>query len=151
MADHGTRTRYRNGCNDGPGGQPCTKCRAAEADAKRRQRAKRPDAPKGSLNVVALPTITQPPQAGTPPSMGPCEQGVRADLESLPRAAERQGIAAAAIALAQRIDDPGHAAMVARNSHELRNLMDQLSGPRKKSGGRLATISAMSGHHRRAQ
>jgi hypothetical protein len=77
--------------------------------------------------------------------MGPNERAVRAECELLPRAAERPAIVQAAITVAQRLDDTAHAAMTARNAHELRDLLEQLKGPKKKSAGRLVQISAMAG------
>ncbi|WP_139797790.1 hypothetical protein [Mycobacterium noviomagense] len=97
--------------------------------------------------MVALPNTGQPVQ-----QPGPNELAVLAEVELLPRAAEHPAIVAAAITVAQRLDDPAHAAMTARNAHELRNLLGELKGPRKKTGGRLATVSAMAGKAaRRAQ
>jgi hypothetical protein len=123
-------TEYRSGCR-------CPKCTAANREQKRRLRAAKPDAPR---NVVSLPTTAQPVAAP-----GPNELAVRAQCEMMPRAADLPAIVQAAISVAQRLDDPDHAANTARNSHELRDLLSELQGPKRKSGGRLHQISAMSG------
>jgi hypothetical protein len=138
MAAHGSLTEYRSGCR-------CPKCTAANREQKRRLRAAKPDKPP---NVVSLPTTVQP--AAAPKEPGPNEVAVRAECEILPKAAERPAIVAAAISVAQRLDDPAHAAMVARNSKELRDLLSELKGPKRKSGGRLATVSAMSNRRPKA-
>lgn len=124
---------YNRGCR-------CDVCRAASAAARRRQRAAKPDAPKGSPNVVALPNTGQPVH-----QPGPNELAVLAEVELLPRSAERPAIVQAALTVARRLDDEAHAAMTARNAHELRDLLDQLKGPKRKSAGRLQIVSAMAG------
>lgn len=154
MAPHGTRTRYRSGCDAGPGGRPCAPCREAEAAAKRRSRARRPDAPRAShaakpnatataTNVVSLPT-THRPDAPTQ-EMGPNEIATRAEIEIAPRAKDRPSLAAQAITLARTLDRPDMAAASAQLSRQLQAVLRELQPGKKKSGGRLATVSAMAG------
>ena len=130
-------TEYRSGCR-------CNTCRAAAAQAKRRQRAARPDGPRGA-NVLALPTTVQPAQTAEV-GPGPVEAAVRAELG--PLAESHPVIVAQAIAVAAKIDDPAHAALIARNSNELDKLRAELRGPRRKMGARgnkLSVVNSMAG------
>jgi hypothetical protein len=130
---HGA-TEYRNGCR-------CAVCRGAEAARQRRYRARNPNAQIRRPNVVAFPASSQP--AAQP---GEVEQAVRAQLADMPKAAERPGEAAAAIRLAQLLDNPDYYALSAQNTYRLHTLLTSLAGLRKKSGGRLtrlATVQAM--------
>lgn len=160
MANHGTTTKYREGCKTGIGGRPCAKCRAAVAEQRRRQRAAKADKPRAnhqakplttpSSNVVSMPTRPSPPAEPPAPEPGPTVLAVRAELAMLPKAQQRPGIAAMCEAIAWCIDDDDMKAVRATNSRQLQSLLHELQGPRKKSGGRLATVSAMAGR-RRAQ
>lgn len=144
--------------------------RADAAARQRRQRGRRPDKPRashqrGAGNVVSLPTAQQPaPPAAEPVltecpvcgvwhagrEMGPNERATCAELGLTPKAKLRPGIAADVITMAQQIDNPAMAAVRAQSSRQKQALLHELQGPRKKSGGRLATVSAMAGR-RRAQ
>jgi hypothetical protein len=117
-------------------------CRGAEATRARRYRARNPRAQTRIPNVVALPTSLQPDTAAQP---GEVEQAVRAQLADMPKAEQRQGEAAAAIRLAQLLDNPDYYALAAQNSYKLHTLLASLAGPRKKLAhrGRLATVAAM--------
>ena len=140
MYKHGS-TGYRNGCR-------CAVCRGAEAARQRRYRARNPNAQIRGGKVVALPT----PQA-TAPSIAPngeVEQAVREQCEMLPRAADRPGEVAAAIRLAQLLDDPAYFALAAQNSYKLHVLLNSLGAPKKKGRNRLAAISAMTDRKPRA-
>jgi hypothetical protein len=94
-SEHG-RTRYTRGCR-------CDVCKAAERDYQRnRYRRQRglpvdpPDPPK--LNVLDS-------QPGSSPD-GSVVAAVRAELSAALAAAERPGLAALALALAEILDDP---------------------------------------------
>lgn len=127
-------------------------CRAANAAARRRQRSAKPDAPRSShaakpkpdapTNVVALPTHHK---LDASPDMGPNERATREECELAPKAKDRPSIVAQAITIAQRLDDPAMAAVAATNSRQLQALLKELQGPKKKLGGRMATVSAMAG------
>jgi hypothetical protein len=136
MKPHGA-TQYRNGCR-------CAVCRGAEAARQRRYRARNPNAqirgPKP--NVVALPSRGEPTAPQIAPN-GEVEQAVRAQLAGMPKADERQGEAAAAIRLAQLLDDPSYFALASQNSYKLHTLLKDLGTPKKKSRGRLQAIESM--------
>jgi hypothetical protein len=74
---------------------------------------------------------------------GEVELAVRAQLADMPKTAERQGEAAAAIRLAQLLDNPDYYALAAQNSYKLHILLASLAGPRKKSGGRLTRLASV--------
>jgi hypothetical protein len=82
---HGT-SKYRDGCR-------CQVCRAAMAEAKRRSRARRPDA-VGKPNVVGLPSNPQPVEAN---GMGDNERGVRAQCANSKLGDDKPGIVSQAI------------------------------------------------------
>lgn len=158
MADHGTLTRYRNGCHDGPGGKSCAPCRAANAAARRRLRAKNPNARTSAQSVgkgvvVAMPTPRQAPPEATPPVMGEVENAVREQCAAVEAKGDSQaGIRASAIKLASLIDDPNFAAQIGQNVAKLQKLLDALGKPKRKSQGShtLATVSAMAGRRTEA-
>lgn len=127
--------RYRRGCR-------CDGCRKCVAAQRRRQRAAQPDAPRSSANILPLPTASQTPVDER--QIGPVEAAVIAELETLPKTAEFQGLAAAARAVAAAIDDPRQRSYVSRNANSLKDLLLQLRTKRKKSGGRLAVVQQMS-------
>ena len=77
--------------------------------------------------------------------MGLNERLTREECEMAPRAKDRPSIVAQAITLAQRLDDPDHAAATATNSRQLQALLKELQGPRKKMGTKLALVSQMAG------
>lgn len=138
---------YRGGCR-------CDECRSAVRDQRRKDRAARPTTPpkpKAATprpNVVALPGTGQPVQQHQP---GPVEAAVRVELG--PLAESHPVIVAQCIAVAAKIDDPDHGAVIARNCNELDRLRAELRGPRKKLSartGQLATISTMAGRRKAA-
>ena len=118
-------------------------CRGAEAARQRRYRARNPAAQiRGVANVVDLPKPA--PVAPSIVPDGEVERAVRAQCEMLPRAADRPGEVAAAIRLAQLLDDPAYFALAAQNSYKLHTLLNSLGTPKKKSRGRLQAVIAMS-------
>jgi hypothetical protein len=81
--------------------------------------------------------------------MGENEAGVREQVRYSRLAEQRPGTVAQAITLAKILDDPQMKPMHPQTSRQLHTLLTSLDGPKKKSGGRLAMVSAMSG--RKAQ
>ena len=75
----------------------------------------------------------------------------RLQCENMPRAADRPGEVAAAIRLAQLLDDPAYFALAAQNSYKLHTLLTSLGAPKKKARSRLAAVSAMTERKRAAQ
>lgn len=90
-----------------------------------------------------MPSKLQPVEAAAP-AMGPVETGVREQVAASKRAADLPAIVAAAIKLAQLIDDDDFAGQAAGNLIKLQKLLAELQSPKRKSGGRLAVVSAMS-------
>jgi hypothetical protein len=136
MARCGTSTQYRNGCR-------CSKCKAWNAAYSREVRARDAQARtrRAKPKVVALPT-TEIPVATI--GMGRCERAVRDECDMLERAEYRPSIVAAAIIVAQRMDDPKCFAMAAALAKQLQALMSELQVPnKKKSGARLALVQNM--------
>jgi hypothetical protein len=142
---HGTTGTYRGGCR-------CRRCKDAESLYQRQRRARNANAQArvpGS-NVVAISKSTVPPQAPEQPrEPGEVEKAVREQLASMPKAAERQGEAAACIKLAALLDDVNYQALAAQNANRLHMLLASLGVARKKSRGRLAAIVSMTEQNRK--
>ncbi|OCB33704.1 hypothetical protein A5675_21665 [Mycobacterium malmoense] len=101
-----------------------------------------------AAKVVALPTSSQP----EPKPIGPVESAWRSEFAAL--AETHQVLFAQGCALAAKMDDSDHGALISRNSAALDKLRDELRGPKRKMGARgsrLATVSAMSSRRRAAQ
>jgi hypothetical protein len=129
--EHG-RTRYTRGCR-------CDVCKAAERDYQRnRYRRQRglpvdpPDPPK--LSVVESPSVSS--------NEGSAVAAVRAELGATPAAAERPGLAAAALALAAILDDPQHVAVQPAAARQLVAILGTLS-KRTQRRGKLAVVKSM--------
>ncbi|PND54428.1 hypothetical protein CRM90_27910 [Mycobacterium sp. ENV421] len=83
--------------------------------------------------------------------MGLNERDIRAEIEMAPKAKDHPGVVRMAITLAQEMDKPEMSNARIALSKQIQGLLKELDGPKKKSGGRMATISAMSGHRKAAQ
>lgn len=95
---------------------------------------------------MAMPTKPRP--------MGEIETAVREQIsDAETRGDRRTGTMAAAIKLAQLIDDPDFAGQAGQNVVKLQRLLDALGPPKRKMKGRnkLATVSAMAGRRAKAQ
>jgi hypothetical protein len=136
--DHG-RTRYTRGCR-------CDVCKAAERDYQRnryrRQRGLPVDPPHPQeLNVVDSPLISS--------LDGFVVAAVRAELDATAAAAERPGVAAAALALAAIFDEPKHVATQPAAARQLVAILSMLS-KRTQRRGKLAVVKSMTGTGQRA-
>jgi hypothetical protein len=67
---------------------------------------------------------------------------VRAELDGAPAAAERPGLAAAALALAAILDDPQHVAVQPAAARQLVGILGTLS-KRTQRRGKLAVVKSM--------
>lgn len=144
MAEHGSATRYRDGCR-------CQLCKKANTDrARRRRLASVPKSTVLQANVVAISSErkSRQPNSTTADTMGPNELAVievfnRLDPDGLYAVQCEQ-----ARAMSRILDDPE-----ARGGHvqALRGQLEALKvlEPRKtKSRGRLHVISAMTANVR---
>ena len=141
MADHGTRTRYNEGCTDGPEGKACDPCRKANRDY-----FKKYGQDKKSEKIGTVTKLKPAKEAGNTPAewpIGPTEQGVIAVLTNVPAAEKRPDLVASARAMARLQDNPLYAAQQTAAAKQLQLIMDQLlKGSEKK--GRLAAVRQMS-------
>lgn len=106
---HGTRYRFSRGCR-------CDHCSEAERLYQRDYRL------RGGSAVSAEKTADAD---SLPP--GPVESAVIAELAGYPLSAERPGLAAAAVCLAQLLDDPKAVAAHPSAVRELGRVLDTLS------------------------
>ena len=114
-------------------------CKTAEREYQRnRYRRQRglpvdpPDPPK--LSVVDCPPVSS--------HEGSVVAAVRAELGAAPAAAERPGLAAAALALAAILDDPQHVAVQPAAARQLVTILGTLS-KRTQRRGKLALVKSM--------
>ena len=124
MAEHGNRSRYREGCR-------CAKCKSAASAYSRRYyiEGKRPD--PGA--VVAAPV-----------GPGPVEVAVQVQLEGLSQAQTQPAIAAAVSALARLLDSDRTPSAHPAAARQMADLLERLckGSDLRKSG--LAAVRAMS-------
>lgn len=148
LPPHGTRQRYRIEIKPGPDGArgtPCDRCKAANTQASRDQRANRKAAAArakftvidGESNAADVDASTDASTPDKPPAEpGVMETAVRHDIDDIDaglRVPFHRTLAALAIATAQEIDDPATSA-TARNAARkqlfevLRSLRTQKEG-----------------------
>jgi hypothetical protein len=122
MAEHGSRSRYREGCR-------CAKCRAANAEYNRNYYI---EGKKPSPGAVL-------PDTGP----GPVEVAARGQLEGLSRAQSEPAIAAAVLALARLLDSARTPSAHPAAARQMAVLLDGLAkgSDRRKSG--LAAVREM--------
>lgn len=144
MAGHS----YASGCR-------CDECRAKHAKRQRDYRAKNAktrNIPHSSMrrrtNVIAMPT-TQQPQAPAALVVGANEAATKAQCEMSKKADEMPSVVQQCISLSRILDDPAQSPMWPTTSRQLQALLTQLAGPKKKSGGRLASVQSMTRRDRR--
>ena len=137
MADHGTRTRYNQGCTDGPEGTACDPCKLANRDYFKKYGQDK------KAEQLATVTDIAAASAAAVELIGPAEQAVVNTLAGLPTADKRPDLVASARAMARLLDNPLYAAQQTAAAKELRSVMDQLlKGSEKK--GRLAAVRQLS-------
>src|SRR4051812_18684421 len=124
MDDEHNRARYRRGCR-------CDACRAANREYQREHRAK-------ALRLA-------PPLPESPVSpMGRVEAAVQRDLDALPLAAERPGLAQATLAMARLLDNPLAAPQHPAAARQLFSALEKLGRDvRVRRRGYLAAVRAM--------
>jgi hypothetical protein len=114
-----------------------------KAQQKRDLRARDANARTGLVAVrsITSPTDSKPSKTAQP---GPVETAVRAQIDMSPGAAQFPGVAAAAVTLAQQLDDRDrYGALAPQLYRQLAAALTQLGEPHRKSGGRLVAIRAM--------
>jgi hypothetical protein len=130
-------SEYRKGCRLAP-------CKAANTQYSRDLRARKANTPVG--NVVP---IKRGETQATPVSeIGPVERGVIEQIELSPLASKQPGTCQQARVLAKLLDDATKSTHWSRASKELHNLLMALGTPKKKSAGRLHSVSSMSASRR---
>ena len=145
MAEHGTRSRYNQGCNDGPDGGPCEACIEANR-AYFRERHLRKSAEK--LGVVPIAKKRGRPKKSevkTEPEareLSPIELATLEVIDSLDRAKKRPDLAQIAMVLARDIGTEMAIAQRANLVARYQAVMDELTkGSERKS--RLSAVRAM--------
>ena len=131
MREHG-RTRYTRGCR-------CAVCKAAERDYQRDRYRRQRGLPHDPPNPPRLNVINSPPFSSHD---GSVVAAVRAELDGAPAAAERPGLAAVALALAEILDDPRHVATQPAAARQLVAILGVLSR-RSRRREALTAVRAM--------
>jgi hypothetical protein len=153
---HGTVSRYRQGgCNDAlNGGEPgtgdrCPECKAAQSEYNSQRGAgMAPDErrPIGSVMSIAgrRRSNTDGPQSNSRLEMGPTERAVHEQLDQY--RAEQPIRVELALNAARVLDDADRVNIHHQARRDMSEIVKDLTAKRRtKSGGRLATVSAMAG------
>lgn len=142
MARHGTRTRFNQGCDEGPEGTACEPCRQANNDYFKKRAQDKKAEKLGIAGVTKLTTAASNP-VDQPAAPGPVEQGVIDALAKVPAAVEaRPDMAASARAMAKIQDNPLTVAQATNAARQLREIMtDLMKGSTKKR--KLAAVRQM--------
>lgn len=122
---HGTRYRYAKGCR-------CDDCSEAERLYHRDYRLRG----GGSAGGASVPTDTNV-------SLGPVELAVTAELAGYPLSAERPGLTAIAVCLAQLLDNSKAVAAHPSAARELGRVLDALSKGAAVRHRKLAVVKSM--------
>jgi hypothetical protein len=138
-ARHGTRRRYTDGCR-------CTDCRNANAAYQQgyRQRLVTGE----DRHVYQMEHLENPDQRQSAPIVpngtpGPVESAVTAELAGYPLSAERPGLSAVAVRLAQLLDNAKAVATYPSAVRELRRVLDALSKGAQGRRGQLSAVRTM--------
>jgi hypothetical protein len=129
--EHG-RTRYTRGCR-------CSVCKAAERDYQRNRYRRQRGLPIDPPDPFKL-TVAESRQIAS--HDGSVVAAVRGELGAAPAAAERPGLAAAALALAAILDDPQHVAVQPAAARQLVAILGTFS-KRTQRRGKLAVVKSM--------
>jgi hypothetical protein len=132
------RTSYAHGCR-------CEQCRAAQATYLKDYRARRRAAGAPLTVARQLTRVVKHDSAspGAPEGAGSVVGAVCAELDGLPGAKARPGLAAAAVAMAAILDNPQAISTQPSACRQLLVALDKLHAA-GVSRGRLATVQAMS-------
>jgi hypothetical protein len=123
---HGTRYRYAKGCR-------CDDCSEAERLYHRDYRL------RGGGSGVPIRNTSELSQSETP---GPVESAVTTELAGYPLSAERPGLTAVAVCLAQLLDNSKAVAAHPSAARELGKVLDTLS-KRSQRPRKLAVVKSM--------
>ncbi|MBF4194656.1 hypothetical protein [Mycolicibacterium phlei] len=138
MDNHGTRSRYVQGCTDGPDGRACEACRKANNDYLKARRQKKNAEKYGGKVAVLKPQAPAVPE----PEIGPNEAATLEELAKLPNADARPGLRQVALTLARLLDSPLAIAQHPQAAGRYTEIMRELrKGAEKK--GRLAAVRQM--------
>jgi hypothetical protein len=136
MSENHGRNGYLHGCR-------CDVCRAGQREYIRAQRAR-----KRALRPVPAPPPAEPETAeatstAAAETVGPVVAAVRAELATLGSLVGRQGLAAAAVAMARILDHPGLGTTQPAAARQLASLLDVLHREAAPQRGRLAVVQKM--------
>lgn len=159
-APHGTVRRYRQGgCNELRGGERgagdrCAECKAAMADYNQQRKAgETPINNVVNLGKAKLHTVES---TGTPmnsletPVVGDTENAILTQFKELIDKGEHLVLIQMARKAAQILDSPERVTLHPTTLRQLNDIIGKLTEKKKtKSGGRLASVKAMSGGARK--
>lgn len=132
---HGSRTRYNQGCRC----EPCVQSNRDYNKARGQALRAKKHAP---AKVTKLPTVNAAaPRDDYQP--GRVESGVLAEIDGLSTAGSRQGLVEIAIALARVLDSPLAIAQHPSAAHRLSETLDKLRKGADARKGRLAAVRSM--------
>jgi hypothetical protein len=141
MSEQHGRNGYLHGCR-------CDACRAGQREYIAAQRAR-----KRALRPVPPPPPAERETAAASSTaaaetVGPVVAAVQAELATLGSLVGRQGLAAAAVAMARILDHPGAVTTQPAAARQLMSLLDVLHREAAPRRGRLAAVQKMSASSR---
>lgn len=120
----------------------------AERRAKDRERQRRYRARKRAEQAAEVVRELPAPPERDDDGDGPTVTAVRAELDRLPAAARRPGLAATAVRLAEVLDDPTATPQAPSAARALHGLLEALADGEEDAGGTLTRLRAQAGGHR---